>query len=545
MDNELHNIGDELVVNVNIQASGSVNLTSFVENITGITAQRYLEKEYRASVNDVLWDDWKELNVTNLSSKTYRLFDNYLHIQIRYVRAGSDATGVITFNDITFNGTWQDNPFKAPTLMSSALAPMVGSQELLLAERNLFKKLYFRGVVPNYIERGENRNYDEDEDYIALTSAIAKFFALLICFNKRFENLFNDEELLLEYVKQWGLYVNDGSIDIVDLQNMIKDYYVQIHNRGTELIFKHKGYQLPNSDTLQVDGEFLRLVRSRICDELLYENIEKYRLGLCIGTSSPLYRGTGDSKQLNKAYRGMNSFPWYSYSIDVSGGSYTLNNDIIKIGFLSNGYFELLCRNFVCDHNLDYEISFEFTKAQNASSMNFETKISGFDENGQPLNDAFCLTDESMISDTFVSNKDLSIFEDAIWYKITFILRSYQSIAVHEVNDDSDFVNLKFNNNTTKYFCPYIKFNADAGTDLFFKNLNIRPLVRGKNILPSKNDGRVDAFSLGFIQSPDIFHTYFRSNNNNIRRNELIEIIEKYLYPFNNVNVFTVISKYE
>ena len=119
MNNELLNIGDEIVVNVNIQASGIVTFTNFVENITGITAQRYVEKYYRATINDVLWDDWKELNLNNLSSKTYHLFDNFIHIQVRYVRAGSDSTGVITFNDITFSGNWQSSIFQAPTISNS------------------------------------------------------------------------------------------------------------------------------------------------------------------------------------------------------------------------------------------------------------------------------------------------------------------------------------------------------------------------------------------------------------------------------------------
>lgn len=553
MDNELLNIGDEIVVNVNIQASGIVTFTNFVENITGITAQRYVEKYYRATINDVLWDDWKELNLNNLSSKSYHLFDNFIHIQVRYVRAGSDSTGVITFNDITFSGNWQSSIFQAPTLSNSIFASLIGTQDLLLTERNLFKKLYFRGIVPKYIDRGENRNYDEDEDYIALTSAIAKFFAIILCYGKRFENIYNDEELLLEYVKQWGLNVNDGNVVLEDLQNIISNYYNQIHDRGTEMIFKPKGWILPDGSSVKVDGEFLRLFRNGVSDELLYENIERSRIGLCIGNSSPLYRGTGNSKQLNKIYQNEKYIPWNYYGITFSGASGIPYEDelIFNIDDAGGGVFtfnDLSAVDFdkilVCDHNLDYEITFEIRKVQ-VGNLEMTAKIFGYDVNKLILNDAFCKTDESSIENTFTANKPLNDFEDGVWYKIRFIVRSYQSVSIVESNDDVNIINLKFNNGNTKYFVPQIEISGDQGNNVNLKNINIRPLVRGKNILPSKNDGRVDAFSLGFIQSSDIFHTYARSNNNNIRQRELLEIVEKYLYPFNSVNVFTVISQYE
>lgn len=553
MDNELLNIGDEIVVNVNIQASGIVTFTNFVENITGITAQRYVEKYYRATINDVLWDDWKELNLNNLSSKSYHLFDNFIHIQVRYVRAGSDSTGVITFNDITFSGNWQSSIFQASTLSNSIFASLIGTQDLLLTEKNLFKKLYFRGIVPKYINRSENRNYDEDEDYIALTSAIAKFFAIILCYGKRFENIYNDEELLLEYVKQWGLNVNDGNVVLEDLQNIISNYYNQIHDRGTEMIFKPKGWILPDGSLVKVDGEFLRLFRNGVSDELLYENVERSRIGLCIGNSSPLYRGTGNSKQLNKIYQNEKYIPWNYYGITLSGASGSSYEDELNFSIDDAGggvftFNDLNTLDFdkilVCDHNLDYEITFEIKKVQ-VGNLEMTAKIFGYDVNKLILNDAFCKTDESSIENTFTTNKSFSDFEDGVWYKIRFIVRSYQSVSIVESNDDVNIINLKFNNGNTKYFVPQIEISGDQGNIVDLKNINIRPLVRGKNILPSKNDGRVDAFSLGFIQSSDIFHTYARSNNNNIRKRELLEIVEKYLYPFNSVNVFTVISQYE
>jgi hypothetical protein len=57
--------------------------------------------------------------------------------------------------------------------------------------------------------------------------------------------------------------------------------------------------------------------------------------------------------------------------------------------------------------------------------------------------------------------------------------------------------------------------------------------------LPLKS-GEIDARSLGFIQFGRFFHTYFRNNNNINSVEELTNIIEKYLYPFDSINLFTI-----
>ena len=81
--------------------------------------------------------------------------------------------------------------------------------------------------------------------------------------------------------------------------------------------------------------------------------------------------------------------------------------------------------------------------------------------------------------------------------------------------------------------------SSNAATSVEIWDYKIRPLVRGKNIIPLK-DGKLDAKSLGFIQAPDFFYTYFRNNNKTQSQQDITDIIEKYLYPFNKTDLFTI-----
>ena len=80
-----------------------------------------------------------------------------------------------------------------------------------------------------------------------------------------------------------------------------------------------------------------------------------------------------------------------------------------------------------------------------------------------------------------------------------------------------------------------VKSSSSASVDIW--DYKIRPLIRGKNIVPLKGGDSENSFSLGFIQGSKIFHTYFRNNNNTRSQGEITDIIERYLYPFDAVDI--------
>ena len=103
--------------------------------------------------------------------------------------------------------------------------------------------------------------------------------------------------------------------------------------------------------------------------------------------------------------------------------------------------------------------------------------------------------------------------------------------------------NLDFNNSFVKYILPKIQISSTEKTEVAIWDYKIRPLVRGTNILPLK-DGTINSHSLGFIQSSRIFYAYVRNNNNSQSQDEITDIIEKYLLPFNVTDIFVFMSNY-
>lgn len=555
MDNILNNIGDILLVTLAPKIMGKVRITNFVDSIEGETEQKTLSREFRISQDGVFWTDWKPLNNENLSSDEF-VTDNSLYIEVRYTRTGTDTTGVIKFVDITFNGVREENQFIAPTLMSSILNRALGTNELSSLEINIFKKLYYRGILPNYIERADNDDYKEDKDFVDLFFSVARFFALFIIFFRRWERFKDDEDLLREQVRGYGLYFNEGKITLEELQYLSRNLFSQAQQRGTQMIFTRKGDVLSNGTEAPIDGEFIRLTQNRSCDELLYENVPKWKMGWCMNQSSPMYRGTSRSFNLNKTKEKSEDFQSLSnFVLSKSGsGNYSLassgNKRVLRLNFRSGSGRAGLGRAsneevsdnlYTADSQMDYEITFAFKLNNASSSIKVEFGVEGFDINKNYLNDSFITPNGFTITNVFL-NQATNVWKSGKWYFVRGIIHAYGSSNVEKETTNLGFgTNLYFNNPFLKYILPKIQVSSNTATSVEIWDYKIRPLVRGKNIIPLKG-GKLDAKSLCFIQAPDFFYTYFRNNNKTQSQQDITDIIEKYLYPFNRTDLFTIME---
>lgn len=557
-DNLLNAIGDVLLIDVTPQITGKVHLTDFSDVVEGVTDTRTVHKEFRISPDGVFWNDWQELTSSNLSSDDY-IVDSSLTIQLRYTRTGSDSTGVIEFKSIDFMGSREAIQFVAPTISSSIFANIIGTPEMKALEENIFKKLYYRGIVPNYIPRAENSDEKEDKDYIDLFFSVARFYSMFIRFFKRFENFQDDFYLMREQVRQYGIYFDEANITLEDLQYLAQNLYDQIRQRGTEMIFKRKGYLLPNGETLQIDGEFIRLVRSKVSDELLYENIPLEKVGWCMRQCSPMYRGTGMSKYLNKTkelsedFEDLSDFVLSrtgnsSYSIREYDGKKILDLKAQSYGKTGLGRqsedTDVSDNIYVVDSRLDYEITFAFQVIGNSKQdATLIFGVEGFDSLKNKLDDAFITPNGFSVSDTFFEIKTINK-KNSVWYYVRGIIHAYSTANVESSPTNiGEGTNLYFNNSFVKYILPKIQITSSSVSEIGIWNYKIRPLVRGTNILPLK-DGTTNSHSLGFIQSSRIFYSYVRNNNNSQSQDEITDIIEKYLLPFNMTDIFVFMSNY-
>lgn len=304
MDNRIYNIGDTLVITVKPKQKGTAIITSFKDSFIGLAKEKKIHRDYRIIEDDMFYTDWVELTNDTINGKELKQ-NNY--IQVRYTRYGTDLSGYIEFQNIVFNGDFNPEVINSPILDNSIFADIAWSEETEALAKNLFKKLYYRGILPMYILRGDNRSVDEDNDFINLFYSVAKYFAIIIRFFKRFEKFYNDEELMLEWLRQNEIQFDESTIKLTQLQFLARHLYDEIRKRGTTMIFKRQG-DVVNDKKIEIDGEFIRLIRSKRSDELLYENIPFKKLGWCLGNSSPLYRGTVFSEKLNKTKESVEDF---------------------------------------------------------------------------------------------------------------------------------------------------------------------------------------------------------------------------------------------
>ena len=556
-DNILAVPGDVLLVNVNALIQGNLRIQTFDDSFSNISEGIIIKREFRVSMDGIFFTDWMDLTYENLALKEYKS-DSLLKIQVRYTRLGPDDGIVASFNSIQFNGLWTAAEFIAPTLMSSAFASLIGTEQLNELEDNLFKKLYFRGIVPRYITRADNVSYDEDRDYIAVFYSIARFFSLLIAFFKRFENLGNDEELLREQVRGFGIYFDEGTVTLPDLQYLAANYYSQIQQRGTAMITTRRGETLPNGSAAAVDGELIRLLHSSVYNELLIGTVAVYKMGWCVGAASPLYRGTARSVNLNKTpensedFKLLSNFPVINNSSTVTIATTSDNKKALRLQLNSTGAKAGIGRLttatdisdylITADPGISYEVTFAFRIVSGTrSALNLYFDVEGFDDNKQKLQDGFIALDGGFSNGRIIEH-GCGIWKTGVWYFARGIIHAYGSNPVSDVKTNLGVgVDLIFNNPFLRYIYPRIMFESGSGSaQVEIWDFKIRPLVWGKSILPGRDNAVAQSNSLGFIQVGGFMYTYARNNNNYKSQEEITDIIEKYLYPYEKVNMFVL-----
>lgn len=552
MGNKIHNIGDSIVINVKPKQKGTAIIDSYIDELVNVTENRGVCREYRIIEDELFYTDWHPLTVESIREKKLKQNDS---IQIRYTRIGKDDTGFIEFKSIEFSGDFVPEIINSPILNSSMFANIAWTDETEQLTKNLFKKLYFRGIIPTYVLRGDNIDVVEDEDYITLFYTIAKFYAIILRFFQRFETFFDDEELMREWIRQNGIYFDESNITLEQLQYIAHHLYNEIRNRGTKMIFNRQG-DVVNGNTNELNGEFIRLIRGTNKDELLYEYVSSHRLGWCLQKSSPLYRGTLLSEDINKTpertrdFQSVSNFqhfvlPNAQLSL-VSDGDRkalqlkTMGNSACGLGRYTDE--NEIDQFYTVDPNMDYEITFMFKPVSIGlnSTLHFGIDLLTSDEN--KLNDATITTDYSDITDMFFSNLSLTHFQEQKWYFVRGIIHAYNSRITEKMKLNIGFgTQLTFNNKFVKLMIPKIFLTSDAASTIYLWDYKIRPLVRGTHILPLKN-GEQNSHSLGFIQSPRIFYSYFRNNNNGQSKEEITDIIERYLLPYNMTSILQFIE---
>lgn len=294
------NIGEEILIKGIIPIMGISSLTTYIDVVTGETINRFWNKYFRWTKEGINYTDWILLTDANLVIVGSSLdVEDLFFIDYKYIRAGIDTSGVLTVEDLELVGSYiipQPSQSYEKSIFNDFLHfYQIGVIRWMV---NVFEKLFKPGIIPIYIERGSDPQNREivDEDFISFWRTVSYFFGLIVNYGKVFENFPEIESLLKEYIKQKGLFFCEEGETIDGLKFLMSNYYNQISKRGTLEIIGRKS----EDPTLEINGEFLRLICFNDCNEFLF-SLRKYR-GWNIGNSSPLYRGTNQEYMLIKGY---------------------------------------------------------------------------------------------------------------------------------------------------------------------------------------------------------------------------------------------------
>ena len=574
--------GDSLIIETRQNDNGEYNIVNPQFEFGGVISENaYVTIYIRTVSHGTIYSDWRIIGKQRVAVRQHT-FEYAVGrgqiLQIKFVRSKDDVNGAIEFVKFyTDEGTYTLIGRETPTLDASMFAAENNDSSIVNLENNIFKKLYYRGIVPNYITRSDNRDLVEDNDYIALFSTIARFFALIIKFFKRWEHLSDDEEMLKELLRNHGIQFNESGITMPELKRITQNIYNEFSKRGTKEMFLLAGDTRSDGTIVDTDGEFMRMIRAKHYTELLIENIPKSEMGWCLGKSSPMYRGLSDKcYDLNKfgadkmLYDSLEEFK-----------SYFLWFEGMVVGTTRSGYdgktirWLINTKNFVGIGRVDTSVNandnmisvdaymdYEITIALRRRSSNVGTLVAyveGFNENKVKLPDSFITPDKStvvmtvqpddeeIICGNFFQNEvggcfsleNLIVNQD---YYIRFIIKSYSSEP--QSNSESKlnigFGNeLYFNNSFVRYILPTI---AVKGVSVEVFDIHMRPLVRGTNINRIIGKDIENCFSLGFLQTSNFVHMYLRNRNTMMSEQDLEDFINRYMTPYSGANLLTFIK---
>lgn len=283
VQNTLSEIGDSVLFKMSSPIIGIDRFTGFTDEVVGETLHRTLRREFRYTLDAVNYTGWMPLDGTNVT--TIQIQPNYyFQAEYRYTRTGSTSGGLIIFNWVRLDYETSVDCIKSHYFDLSIYKyfyDCMDHNDIKSWCVNVLKKLYFPGVLPISMTRGENRNRNqEDRDFIDFWSTISCYFSLVVNYARSFGKIFTDHRLLRRFLQQQDLIVGARE-SLEDLQYLARNTYSEFSKRGT--------IHISEVNENKPDGELLRLIQydSRI-DEFIFES--SYYLWN-LDEHSPMYKG--------------------------------------------------------------------------------------------------------------------------------------------------------------------------------------------------------------------------------------------------------------
>lgn len=501
---------EEIKVSTEIPLRGWKTLSSLAISKTGNTADRDLEVHYRYSKNAIVYNDWIQIDL--VVPVDILIKEDFL-VEFKIARIGDDITGSVTLDTVVLQGDddpsyWLVWDFIKDTIFKDIEYDDYNWNKLWI---NLLRKLYKRGIIPEYIERGElTENEDPliEEDYIVYWKIVAYFYALLSELSRRkVDGLREDLQYLIEYLEQKGLFLCASCSDCAgDNIYIMENIFDEFRQRGTVQIAARK------SVTKYANGEMLRLICFDPKDEFLFEYLPRHLSGWTMNRTSPIFRGKAGHIQLNKAPDDISDIlDLTKYTIE---GDVTLAiDDTKKIAQIdSDGSIAF---NIVAEPYLSYELTF-WTKFSAANVDMLSVEMEGFVDI-TPIN----LQKVSGGVETKILD-NVSMPNGEVYYYVRCIIYSKGTL----INGADVFTNLlqgenlKFSSVTTNRLGVKISCGG-AGNNLKVWDIKFTPATF--------------EVSSVYINSYNVMNAYLTNRNASVSIIDFEEKMRRYLIPYGTV----------
>lgn len=405
---------------------GINNITSFSDDTYSSSGDIYFEKYFQFTIDGIHWSDWQQLtneNLLSIESKINHIFS----IKYKYIRKGISGEIKLYFHSITLNVSYVSIPEPSfyNKFFTKTFFDFYNTNSIEWSV-NVLNKVFNKGVVPIFIERNHNINW-EDEDFINFWWSVIYFQSLKVTYDEIFVEIFHYPFLLKQYIKQRGIYVsNTSSLD--EYYYIVTHYYDEVMKRGSSSVLD-KNRSLPEEyDGVLIKGELLRLCNQREAIESIFGIISEYEVGWIIGDTSPIYKYSDFYRDFIRAYEigiDIDNINLYSLHND----SYITEEEIIvdgktinalKINTGGSGNMAGIAGDFsnsiLVDSDSDYEISFKVKGLQVGNEINFS--VSAFNSLGDVmlLQNIKDLTNENSFLESTTLSGDL-FFRGNIMFK--------------------------------------------------------------------------------------------------------------------------------
>lgn len=491
---------DQLIIKTNYPFLGIASLRGFT-----ITSSEGLKFEFRYSKDSIHWSEWMSLDLQNLQGIKDLRCESMTCVEYSITNISGELEW---FKSIDLDVEYVE--VKSPSVYKKL--PFVNyfsfvNKLCLQYTANVLTKVFKKGIVPQYIKRNINYNW-EDEDFINLMSSIIYIDSLKYHLGEVYREILYRPELLTHYLKQRG--INPGKQkDLSVLYYLATHLFNEVRRKGTSLIFK-ENISLPKEYiNVKFKGELLRLLNVNR-SQLELDFLSGHEVGWFVGKTSP---GTNNSRFSNSLLRGYEqgedvldiaSYPLKNRSVIYKSFDKTINRYIMNIegssaGIMYDGDKDHLVK---VNPRFGYSISMVI-KAPTGSELSFG--LTCYDEDERLLGRPVQINNLNQETNYFFREKKLP--DNYILLEgLIFGVDSEEDINYPSILGLGR--HLRFNSKEVQFICPIVNVDSLISNEVKMFNFKIRSLhaetadyLSQENLLLIKSNKEIDNATFNEIES--------------------------------------------